>query len=63
MERFGIQVLDRSLVFKDLSLGTGERIGQIVTIIYFLSPTKDGGFFLYPCFSKHLALSTSLHVT
>lgn len=61
--RIGIQVLGRSLVFKDLSLGTGQRIGQIVAIIYFLSPTKGDGFFLHPCFFRHFILSTSLRMT
>lgn len=48
----------------DLSLGTGERTGQIVAVIYFLSPAEHGDFFLFhPCFSRDFPLAMSLHMT
>lgn len=47
-----------------LSLDGRERIGQIVTFIYSLSPTEHGDFFLlHPCFSRDFPLATSLHMT
>lgn len=45
-----------------LSLGAGERIGQIVAFIYALSSTQQGDFFLlHPCFSRDFPLAKSLH--
>lgn len=48
----------------NLCLGTEERLGQIVAIIYFLLPTEHGDFFLlHLWFSRDFALAASLHLT